>query len=63
MSHLYNVKHYALQSHFTVIYIICFHRMKLMISTVSVHKAIMALFVNVTSMIVHLIPVCMDSAW
>ena len=34
-----------------------------MVSVVSVHWAIMALFVNITSMIVHLIPVCMDSAW
>ena len=43
--------------------VICFYRMKLMVSTVSVHWAIMGLFVNITSMIVHLIPVCMDSAW
>ena len=57
-----NVKYYALQSYFTVISS-GFYRMKSMISVVSVHWAIMALFVNVTSMIVHLIPVCMDSAW
>ena len=44
-------------------HIICFHRMKLMVSIVSVHQAIMVLSVNLTSMIVHQIPACTDSAW
>ena len=44
-------------------HIICFHRMKLTASVVSVHQAIMALSVKITSMIVHEIPVCTDSAW